>query len=549
MDRFFKISVFVLMMVFIFPSCEKAFNDFLDEPRIEGKTSTEDYWAAVAEMDKLMNGGYAVGLGFAGNGLGASVFMVAALPGDFVAPYEPNYSQLALTDHYQRKNNITNWASHTRVLQYASNSENIANAIIEHLESGDYDSDPDFKVLGKILLGEAYAMRALINLEYTRYFGKQYHSSTLNTKAWLYRRAFIQSVQDGYKSRETVGDSYRFLLEDVDRAIELLPVEYDPEIHPQTYGSNRFHKDFARALKAEILFQMNDFENCLEVVNDLLGGTAGNPAKYPLEQHDPETPESGYPWDVYYRYVNESYGPSKQQEVIFSFASDAGTSPVRADKNWAWAMFLPPKTDEGQSRADFENPGKRGSYRMSQHFIDYVDFDEVNDLRFQELIDVIVSSDDNNTYWWPIKYHMVSNSPNGPNILWFRSGVFLLMRAECNARLGNTADAIADLNAVRNRAGLTDYSGSSDDSGDLVQDIIKERAREMFLERYRIWELLRLGAVDGTLIGQGDRLIVPASNPGFDALHTGPGMIPWDSDIWPYAIPTNESIYNPEILN
>ncbi len=548
MDKIFKISVFALMVVIIFPSCEKVFSDFLDEPHIEGKTSTEDYWAAVSEMDKLMNGAYAVALGFGGNGLAASVFSLAYLPADFVAPYDPNYSQLVLTELYQRKNNITNWSNHTRVLQYASNAENIANAIIEHLASGDYDSDPDFEVLGKILLGEAYSMRALVNLEYTRYFGKQYHSSTLNTKAWLYRKNYIQSVQDGYKSRETVGDSYNFLLEDVDRAIELLPVEYDPEVHPQGYGTNRFHRDFARALKAEILFQMNDFEKCLEVTDDLLGGTAGNSEKYPLEQYDPENPESGFPWDIYYRYENETYGPSKQQEVIFSFAADAGTSPVRADKNWMWARFLPPKIDWGQSRADFESPG-RPTFRMSQHFIDYVDFDEVNDLRFKELIDVILSSDDNNTYWWPIKFQKVSNSPNGPNILWFRSGGFMLMRAECNARLGNTGDAIADLNAVRNRAGLSDYTGSSDDSGDLIQDIVKERAREMFLERYRMWELLRLGAVDGTLIGQGDRLIVPASNPGFDAQHTGPGMIPWDSDIWPYAIPTNESIYNPEVLN
>jgi hypothetical protein len=392
-------------------------------------------------------------------------------------------------------------------------------------------------------------MRAMINLEYTRFFGKQYHSTTLDTKAWLYRREYIQSVQDGYKSRETVGDSYQFMLEDCDKAIQHLPEEYDPNQHPETYGTNRFHRDFARALKAEILFQMNDFQNCRDVINELLGGSAGNPVKYPLEQYDPETPESGFPADIYYRYENEWYGPSKQQEVIFSFAADAGTHPTRADKNQRWALFVPPEADMGGSRADFQVRGRRAIYRMSQYFKDYVDFDEANDLRFQELIDVIISSDDGNTYWWPIKFQKVSNSTHGPNILWFRSAGFLLMRAECNARLGNTGDAIADLNAVRNRAGLSDYEGSSDDTGNLVQDILKERAREMFLERYRIWDLLRLGAIDGTMIGQGDRLIVPTSNPGFDAQHTGTGMISWDSDIWPYAIPTNESIYNPDVLN
>ncbi|MGC9342093.1 MAG: RagB/SusD family nutrient uptake outer membrane protein [Bacteroidales bacterium] len=552
MNKIYKYLVSGLSVLILFSSCEKLFDDFLDEPQIEGQTTINDYWVAVSEMDKLINGAYAVILGFSGNGFGSSIHLLAAELGDFISPYEPNYSQLIAIDNYKnyaRQNNITNWSDHTRVLQYASNGENIANALIEKLGSGDYDNDPNFESLGKVILGEAYAMRAMINLEYTRFFGKQYHSSTLNTKAWLYRKTYIQSVQDAYKSRETVEDSYRFMLEDCNRAIELLPLEYDPTIHPVTYATNRFHKDFAIALKAEIYFQMNDFENCRQTINELLGGTPGNPERYPLEQYDPETPDEGFPADIYYRYENEWFGPSKQQEVIFSFASDAGTSPTRADKNKRWALFVPPEADMAQSRADFQVNGSRGIYRMSEYFKNYVEFDEANDLRFRELIDVIISSDDGNTYWWPIKFQKVSNSPNGPNILWFRSAQFLLMRAECNARLGNSGDAIADLNAVRNRAGLSNYSGSSDDSGNLIQDIIKERAREMFLERYRIWDLLRLGAIDGTLIGQGDRLIIPSSNPGFDAQHTGTNPIPWDSDIWPFAIPTNESVYNPDVLN
>ena len=539
-----------LVLVFFLTSCEELFNDYLAEPQLEGQTTTEAYWVAVSEMDKLMNGAYAVTLGFAGNGFGNSVHLIAAALGDFIAPYEPHYAQLqgALGERiYRRENTINNWDDHTRVLQYASNGENIVNHIIEKLTSDDYDNDPNFDVLGRILLGEAYAMRAMINLEYTRFFGKQYHETTKNEKAWLYRKRPIRSVQDGYKSRETIEDSYRFMLEDCDRAIELLPVEYDPSIHPPSYGVNRFHKGFAQALKAEILFQMNNFAACKAVIDDLLGSVPGNPDRYPLDQYNPSNPGQGFPSTVYYRYTNEWYGPGKQQEVIYSFASDAGTSPMR--NNQRWALFIPPVQDMGQSRAIFEFSGRRSIFRMSQYFIDYVDFDKTNDLRYKYLIDEIVSSNDGNTYWWPLKFQLVSNSPNGPNGLWFRSAQFLLMRAECNARLGNTNDAIADLNAVRNRAGIGNYQGSRDDSGDLIQDIIKERAREMFLERYRIWDLLRLGAIDGTSVGQGDRLIVPASSPGFDAQHTGTAPIPWNSDLWPFTIPTGESIPNPDVLN
>jgi len=551
MKNRFKYILFLIMLVPILPACEKVFDDFLAEPKLEGMTTIEDYWIAISEMDKLMNGAYPVTLGFNGNGLGSSPWTIANCMGDFFAPYEVNYNLFEKSlgvNFYRRKNNINNWDDHTRILQYASNGENIANSIIEKIESGDYENDPDREILGNILLGESYAMRAVINFQYTKQFGKQYHSSTVDGKAWLYRRKPIKSVQDGYKGRETVGDSYAFLLADCDRAIELLPVEYDPAIHPETYGTNRFNRDFALALKAEILFQMNDFNTLVPVVNELLGGSPGQPAKYPLAQYVEGDDLNGFPAEIYYRGDNEWYGPSKGIEVIFSWASDAGTAPTRADKNQRHGLFVPPAVDANQSRADFVVNGNQGVYRMSQAFIDYVDFDMDNDLRFKELIDVIVSSEDGNTYWWPLKYQKVSSFPTGPNVLWFRSGTFLLMRAEANARLGNTGDAIADLNAIRNRAGLSDYSGSSDDSGDLVEDIIKERAREMFQEKYRIWEQLRLGAVDGTKIGIGDRAIIPLSNPGFDLLHTGPDDLDWDSDIWPFAIPTNESLYNPEVL-
>jgi len=550
MKRYIQnISIILLLFATVFAACEKTFDDYLDEPQLEGQTTTESYWVAVSEMDKLMNGAYAVLLGFSGNGFGQSVHIIANVMADFVAPYEPNYAQMegALGSRiYRRQNNITDWDDHTRILQYASNAENISNAIIEKLSSGDYDNDPDFDVLGKILLGEAYAMRAAINFEYTKFFGKQYHSSTLNEKAWIYRKKYITSVRDAYKGRETVADSYQLLLDDLEKAIELLPEEYNPEIHPETYATNRFHKGFAQALKAEVLFQMNDFQAAKNAVDDLIGFSPGNPSKYPLDAYDPE---NGFPSTVYYRFENEWYGPSKNQEVIFSFGADAGTAPARADRNQRWALFLPPVADMSQSRANFEYGGTRAVWRMSQHFIDYVNFDKENDLRFQHLIDEIVSSEDGNTYWWPLKFNMSSAGPNGQNILWFRSAQFLLMRAECNARLGNSADAIADLDAVRNRAGIGNYTGSTDDSGNLVADIIRERAREMFLERYRMWELLRLGAIDGTPIGQGDRLIVPATNPGFDAIHTGTNSIPWDSNFWPFSIPTGESIYNPDILN
>jgi starch-binding outer membrane protein, SusD/RagB family len=527
-------------MVFI-TSCEEKMEEFVGEPEPEGESSTEDLFVNVTEMDKIMNGAYSIVIGFAGNGLGTAVYTLPEWTADFVAVYPPNYSSAAFLDLYQRKNSSLNWADHTRVLQYASNAENIANRIIEELESDEHKGDPAYEVTGKRMLGEAYVMRAMINFEYTKFFGKQYHSSTLNDKAWLYRKSFISSLESARDARETVGDSYKFLIEDLERALELLPLEYDPAIHNARYGTNRFNKDVARASLAKVYFQMNDFENAKKYIDELLGPSPGQPAYYPLAQYNSDVPDEGYPAVTHWRFDTEWYGRSRGWEVIFAFEGDNGTHATRSDKNTRWIKFVP--ENDPRSRSDITNA--QGQYTMSDYFIDYTDFDTINDVRYLELFDNLLMPDGNN-YWWPLKFAMMGDKGN--NIIWFRSAEFILMRAECNARAGNDADAIADLNAIRNRAGIGNYEGSRDDTGNLLQDIIKERAREMHLEKYRLWELLRLGSIDGTKIGNGDRLEKPADLNGIDASFYGGRELEWNDDLWKFPVPTNESLYNPDAL-
>lgn len=546
MNRFINTNLIFLIILFSVFSCNEKMEEFVDEPKPEGITSSEDLFLNVSEMDKIMNGAYPVALGFNGNGLGSSAYLIPEWCGDFVAPYPPNYSQTKSGDQfalYERKNSSLNWTDHTRILQYCSNAENISNRIIEELDSDEHAGDPDYNDMGMRMLGEAYLMRAIINFEYTKLFGKQYHSSTLNEKAWLYRKNFISSLESARKARETVGDSYRFLIEDCERAIELLPLEYDPAIHNPRYGTNRFNKDAARATLAKIYFQMNDFENAKKYVDELLGSTPGQPDYYPLEQYNSEDPDEGYPAATHWRFGTEWYGRSRGWEVIFAFEGASGTSPTRSDKNQRWRRFIPPNED-ARSRSDAYIVGE-GWWTMSDYFKEYVDFDTVNDLRYLELVDDLPMPD-GNKYWWPLKFAMMGDMGN--NIIWYRSAEFIMMRAECNARLGNNAAAIADLNAIRNRAGIGDYEGSRDDTGNLLQDIIKERARELHLEKYRLWELLRLGAIDGTKIGNGDRLVKPANLNGIDASFYGGTELDWNDDVWVFPMPTNESLYNPDAL-
>ena len=79
---------------------------------------------------------------------------------------------------------------------------------------------------------------------------------------------------------------------------------------------------------------------------------------------------------------------------------------------------------------------------------------------------------------------------DGNRVVW-RLADLILLRAECRARLGMET-AVNDLNRIRSRAGLNDYSGSTDPEA-LRKEIFHERERELFGEGVRYYDIVRNG--------------------------------------------------------
>lgn len=76
------------------------------------------------------------------------------------------------------------------------------------------------------------------------------------------------------------------------------------------------------------------------------------------------------------------------------------------------------------------------------------------------------------------------------NRVWFRLADIILLRAECRARLGDNTGAIADLNRIRERA-KAEFYNSSEYRGDLRYAIFKEREKELLMEGWRWYDILR----------------------------------------------------------
>lgn len=101
-------------------------------------------------------------------------------------------------------------------------------------------------------------------------------------------------------------------------------------------------------------------------------------------------------------------------------------------------------------------------------------------------------------YIW--KFNRIIKYADGPqagkiqafdmNDMIYRLAGVILLRAEMNARLGNDAASIADLNAIRDRCSAPRYSAGE---GDLLHSIFHQREQELFLETDRFYDIVRNG--------------------------------------------------------
>lgn len=88
-------------------------------------------------------------------------------------------------------------------------------------------------------------------------------------------------------------------------------------------------------------------------------------------------------------------------------------------------------------------------------------------------------------YYYPYKYQVYNSTTVTEYQMIIRLSELYLIRAEAKAQLGD-ATSINDLNAIRNRAGLPNYSGATDKTS-LLTAVLHERQVELFTEWGHRW--------------------------------------------------------------
>lgn len=121
---------------------------------------------------------------------------------------------------------------------------------------------------------------------------------------------------------------------------------------------------------------------------------------------------------------------------------------------------------------------------------------EMDDIRRTSWVGTF--SNGTTTWYYPFKYKAISNPSLTEYTVVLRLAEQYLIRAEARARQNNITGALADLNAIRNRAGL--QNSMADDQETLLLAIEQERKVELFAEGGHRWiDLKRLGRSDAVL--------------------------------------------------
>lgn len=103
------------------------------------------------------------------------------------------------------------------------------------------------------------------------------------------------------------------------------------------------------------------------------------------------------------------------------------------------------------------------------------------------------------TFYYPYKYKIAGGSPLQEYHIVFRLAEQYLIRAEARMHEGNLNGAIADVNIIRERAGLTALSLSLNVS-QVTTAIAQERRIELFAEFGHRWlDLKRTGKADAVI--------------------------------------------------
>jgi len=190
----------------------------------------------------------------------------------------------------------------------------------------------------------------------------------------------------------------------------------------------------------------------------------------------------------------------------FSLAQNLNSVFLADSSEAIWQLAIPQpngnQTVDGNGYVLLTAPGTDNMLISPQLLASF----EPGDLRMSDWINSY--TDGITTWYYPFKYqvHDNENNPNNRSeaVMMLRLAEQYLIRADARAQQNDINDALSDLNVIRHRAGLGDYSGAIDQAS-VIAAILHERQVEFFTEwGHRWFDLQRTGAINSVMGSPGN---------------------------------------------
>jgi hypothetical protein len=304
------------------------------------------------------------------------------------------------------------------------------------------------------LKGAAYFLRALHYFDLVKSYARNpaFLANNFDLGVPIVTDAVIDATKIEYPSRAKVTEVYTQIVSDLKQAITLLDNSEAPK---------KASKGAAQALLSRVSLYAGNWDDAEKYATDALGSGVGtfapDSATYVTKWGN------GYPemmFGLNYE-ASESLSFDCMQSIFYRYPAP-NSNPVTY-------------TGYGDITARLE---LRNDYYP-------------NDLRRKSLIATQVKG--TQTVYYTLKYPNGKGTFGADDIQILRLSEMYLNRAEARARKASpdVTGALADLNKIHQRAGLTALAGLT--GQDLVDAIWKERRLELAFEGQRLWDVLRTG--------------------------------------------------------
>lgn len=346
--------------------------------------------------------------------------------------------------------------THSRIFTHWSNIYNAifkANLVLERVDA---IQDPLLTEERKTQIkGEAYFLRS-------------YHYFTL-VKLWGGVPLILNSIKSTDAEsvnipRSSVEEVYSQIIEDAELAAVLLPEVYGSDA---SINKARATAGAAHALAAKVYAQhptpdYNEVLNHIEAVENSSANYELIPFNQLFDGNNYNNNESII--EIQYLGGNEgNFGP--QLLLPPSISGDT------------WRKFVTPSVDL-VAAFDSENDVVRKNASILFESVQWVD--------------EFWGNQQGSSIPFSYKWKNANGFASADNLYLIRYGDIVLLKAEAYNELGNTSQAIIEVNKIRNRAGIADLTPQQSSSQETLRNtILKERRLELFQEGQRWDDLVR----------------------------------------------------------